>query len=156
MIFLEEAYIFLLILHTLMCFILVGSMSHNLLCLVGYVKGKFGRQKAELKYLKITLIAYAITYLFGALIYPAFRVYIRGGIFDTQMPWATGLFEVKEHWGAVALAILAACYYIRRNFDPQQERAKLFLYIPLCVIVNIVVWYKIVVGIWLTALKGTL
>lgn len=155
MVFLEDSYSLLLIVHTLICFILVGSMSHQLGCVIGYTKGKFGRRKVEKRHLKISFVAYAIIYLTGALIYPAFKVYVRGAYLDVEMPWATGLFEVKEHWGAIGLALYAVCYYMRNAFDPEQERAKLFLYVPLCVFINIIVWYKIIAGIWLTILKGS-
>lgn len=75
--------------------------------------------------------------------------------FDEQLPWATGLFEVKEHWGAVALAMLLVYYFLRKSFQPTAERDKLFLYVPLCFLLNIILWYKIVVGCYLTLLKGS-
>ena len=107
-VFLENLYEFLLMVHLFATFVLIGGMTHNLLCVVKYVRGKFGRQKLEWLYLKVSLWSYVITYVFGALVYPAFRVYIRGGEtgFDKMIPWATGLFEVKEHWGAIGLALM--------------------------------------------------
>ena len=105
MVFLEDFYEFLLIVHLFATFVLVGAMTHNLLIVAGYLRGKFGRQKLEWLYVRVSLWAYIITYVVGALIYPAYRVHIRN-YFDPELPWATGLFEVKEHWGAVALAML--------------------------------------------------
>ena len=106
MVFLENFYGLLLLAHLFATFVLVGSMTHNLLIVIGYVRGKFGRQKLELLYVKVSFWAYIIAYVLGVLIYPAFGVYIRGAYFDPQIPWATGLFEVKEHWGALGLALL--------------------------------------------------
>jgi len=154
MVFLENFYEFLLLVHLFATFVLVGAMTHNLLIVVNYLRGKFGRQKLEWLYVRVSLWAYVITYVVGALIYPAFRVHIRG-YFDPELPWATGLFEVKEHWGAVALALLFVYYFLRKNFQPTAERDKLFLYVPLCFLLNIVLWYKIVVGCYLTLLKGS-
>ena len=137
MVFLENFYIILLLVHLFTTFVLVGSMTHNLLFVVGYLRGKFGRVKLEWRYVRASFWTYVITYVIGALIYPAFRVYIRGD-FDSQIPWATGLFEVKEHWGAIGLALFFAYYFLRKNFKPEQEKEKLFLYVPLCFLLNII------------------
>ena len=157
-VFLENLYEFLLMVHLFATFALIGSMTHNLLCVVKYVRGKFGRQKLEWLYLKVSLWSYIITYVFGVLVYPAFRVYIRGGAagFDANMKWATGLFEVKEHWGAIGLALMFVYYFLRKNFRPEDEREKLlYFYVPLCVILNVILWYKVIVGCYLTLIKGS-
>ena len=155
MVFLENFYEFLLLLHLFATFVLVGSMTHNLLIVLGYLRGKFGRQKLELLYVKVSFWTYIVVYVVGALSYPAFRVYIRGTFFDEQLPWATGLFEVKEHWGAVGLALFFVYYFLRRSFQPDSEKEKLFFYVPLCFLLNLILWYKVVVGCYLSLLKGT-
>jgi hypothetical protein len=141
-------------LHFLVTFVLVGSMSHHLFCLVGYMRGRFTLIQREKKMLSILFWSYLVIYIFGCLIYPAFRIYMRYEYFDTTLPWATGLFEVKEHWASHGLAILAFCYILRKNFDPAEDKQKLWLYIPLCIIVNVIVWYNIITGVYLTHLKG--
>ena len=155
MVFLENYYEILLIAHLFATFVLVGSMTHNLLVVVGYLRGKFGRQKLEQRYVRVSLWAYIIVYILGTLMYPAYGAHIRHPYFDPQLPWATGLFEVKEHWGAVGLAMLFVYYFLRKSFQPAEEKNKLFLYVSLCLILNIILWYKIIVGCYLTALKGT-
>ena len=105
MVFMEDFYEIILLTHLFATFVLVGSMTHNLLCVIDYVRGRFARQKLELLYVKVSFWAYIIVYVLGALIYPAFRVYLRGVYFDPQIPWATGLFEVKVHWGAIGLGL---------------------------------------------------
>lgn len=153
-VFLENLYTLLLLVHLLFTFVLVGSMSHNLVCVLGYARGQFGRQNVEKRYAWTFLWSYTVVYVIGALIYPAFRIYLRHHYFDAAMPWATGLFEVKEHWGALALAMLAFYYALRRTFSPSEERDKLWLYVPLGVLLNVIVWYKILIGCFLTILKG--
>jgi hypothetical protein len=154
MVFLEDFYEILLLAHLIVTFLLVGSMTHNLFCVIGYLRGRFVRQNLELRYTKVSFWAYIITYVSGVLIYPAFRVYIRGPYFDPQMPWATGLFEVKEHWGAIGLAFFCVYYFLRRSFEPGREKEKLFLYVPLCFVLNLILWYKVIVGCYLSLLKG--
>jgi len=36
-----------------------------------------------------------------------------------------------------------------------EEREKLWLYVPLCFLLNVILWYKVIVGILLTILKGS-
>jgi hypothetical protein len=155
MVFLEKYYEILLIAHLLATFVLAGSMTHNILVVFGYLRGKFGRQTLELRYARVSLWAYVIVYALGALMYPAFGVHIRNTYFDPELPWATGLFEVKEHWGAVGLGMVCMYYFVRKSFKPSEEKDKLFLYVPLCFILNIILWYKVIVSCYLTALKGS-
>jgi len=156
-VFLENYYELLILLHLFATFVLVGSMTHNLLIVLGYLGGKFNKRRLELFYAKVGLWTYTIVYIFGALVYPAFRVYIRGGDlgFDENLRWATGLFEIKEHWGALGLAFFFVYYLLRRTFDPQAEKEKLFFYVPLCILLNVILWYKTIVGCYLSLLKGT-
>ena len=155
MVFLENYYEFLLLVHLFATFVLVGGMTHNLLIVIGYVRGKFGRQKREWLYVRVSLWAYTIVYIIGVLIYPAYGARIRHPYFDQQLPWVTGLFEVKEHWGAVGLAMFFVYYFLRKSFQPAQEKDKLFLYVPLCLLLNVILWYKVIVGCYLALLKGT-
>jgi hypothetical protein len=155
MVFLERLYSPLLLAHLFAVFVLIGSMSHSLLIVLGYVRGKFARQELEWFYVKVSLCAYAVVYTIGAVIYPAYKIYINTRYFDAKLPWTNGLFETKEHWGAVGLGLFVAYYFLRRSFQPAEERSKLFLYVPVCVLLNVIVWYIIVAGSYLTLLKGS-
>ncbi len=154
-IFLERFYIVLLLTHLIAAGVLAGAMIHNLLIVFKYLRGKFGRKKRELYFARVGLWSYVIVYLFGCLIYPAFRVYFRAVYFDVDLSWATGLFEVKEHWGSLGLALFFVYYYLRKSFEPDVEKDKLWFYVPVCVLLNIIVWYKIIVGCYLSLLKGS-
>lgn len=154
-VFLERYYPVLLLAHLGATMVLMGALVHHFWCVVGYVRGQFNRQNLEKRYARVLFWAYLVTYGLGALIYPAYRIYIRHLYFDPQLPWATGLFEVKEHWGALALALVAVLYGLRKTFQPAEARDMLRLYIPLCFLVNLIVWYKVIVGCYLTILKGS-
>jgi hypothetical protein len=155
MVYFESFYKFLLIIHLIATFALLGCLTHNLVIVTGYLRGRFIRQNLEWLYLRLSFYFYIITYAVGILLYPAYGVHIRQPFFDKCLPWATGLFEVKEHWAALALALLIACYFLRRTFQPEKEKDKLFLYVPLCFLLNLIVWYKTIVGSLLTILKGS-
>lgn len=153
-VFLEDYYNLLVVAHLFVTFVLVGAMTHNLLIVLKYVRGRFGKKKLEQYYLKIALWAYIVVYALGGLAYPAFKINTRERLFDAQMPWATGLFEVKEHWGALGLAFLVVYYLLRKSFEPDEEKDKLSFYVPLCLLLNVILWYKVVVGCYLALLKG--
>ncbi len=155
MVFLENWYTPLLLAHLFVTFVLVGAMTHQLLVFPRYARGQFGKAKQEHRYLKVGFWSYVIVYVVGSIIYPAFRVHIRGALFDASLPWATGLFEVKEHWGAVGLAFFVVCMVLRKGFEPKEDSRPLYLYVPLMVLLNVIVWYKVVVGCYLSLLKGS-
>jgi len=154
MIFLEDFSKFLLFLHLVAAVVLMGCLAHNLLIVVGYWRGKFRKKNVEKRHVKMAFWAYLVTFLIGALVYPTFRVRVRAEYFDESVPWATGLFEVREHWSAIGLALFIAFYFLRGKFDPETEREKLFLYTALCYILNLIVWYCATVGYYLTTLKS--
>lgn len=155
MVFLERFFEALLLAHLFVTFVLVGSLTHNMLIVIKYVRGKFGRKQLERYYTGVAFWSYVIVYILGALIYPAYHVYIRGKYFDADVPWATGLFEIKEHWSALALAMFLVYYCLRKTFEPDDEKGKLWFYVPLCLILNVIVWYQTVVGCYLSLLKGS-
>lgn len=154
MVFLESFYIPLLIAHLVATGVLLGSMTHNLVYVIGYLRGRFGPKRREARQAAIMWWSYAVTYGIGALIYPAFRVHARHEYLDANLPWATGLFEVKEHWGALAVALLCAYWAVRRSFDPEEDRARLWVYVPWCFLLNAIIWYKTIIGGLLTILRG--
>jgi hypothetical protein len=155
MIFLEPIANFLLFLHLAASFVLAGSMAHNLILVVGYCRGNFEKQKVEQLYVKISFWAYNSAFLLGALVYPTFRIRARAEYLDSLRPAVSGLFEIKEHWGSIGLALMFAYYLMSTRLSPQKESAKLFFfYVPLCFMLNIVVLYLIYSGYYVTTVKG--
>lgn len=155
MIFLETISKFLLFLHLMSTIVLIGSISLNLIIIIaGYWRGKFFKKNLEKLCVKISFWTYTIVCIFGALAYPTFRVRIRYEYLDKTLPWATGLFEVKEHWSTIGFALFMAYYFLRKEFDPETEREKLFFSTLLCCILFIIIWYSASIGYYLTTLKG--
>ena len=154
-VFLESLYPVLLLAHLGTTFFLVGAMVHNFWCVVGYTKGRFGRRKLEKRYVKWIFWSYVAAYGIGALVYPAYKAYISYPGFRLENPWAKGLFEAKEHWAVIGLLMAGGYFHLRRNFDPSKDREKLALYVPLCFLLNAVVWYVLVAGCWLVVMKGS-
>ncbi len=154
MIFLENLARPILFLHLASAFALIGSMTHNLIVVIGYCRGRFVRRRQERLYVKISFWLYTAVFGLGALIYPVFRIRVRAEYFDQLLPAATGLFEAKEHWAAIGWAMFAAYYLLSRNFQPKEEKEKLFFYVPLCFLLHIMVWYMVIASFYLTTLEA--
>ncbi len=64
----------------------------------------------------LTTAAFTACYLTGCLIYPTFRVRVRAELFDGTLPWATGLFEAKEHLATLGLvAVVSLALMLRQR-----------------------------------------
>jgi len=144
----------LLFFHLVGAFVLVGSLTHNLVIVVNYLKNKFEKTQRAHLYTKIALITYAFEFVIGALIYPSFRVHVRAEYFDLQLPWATGLFEVKEHWAAIGLALMIVYHYVGKNIDFSEVKKMTLPYLILGIILFLTIWYLIGAGFYLTTLKS--
>jgi len=155
MVFLESYSKLLLFMHFALTIILVGASAHNAYAVFGLVMGKAGHESAERRFAFHMLWSYIAVFIFGAMVYPAFRVKVRYDFFDKLMPWCTGLFEIKEHLASFGLALVFAYYIIGRNLDPVTEKGKLFyFYFPAIVVINAIVWYLAIAGFYLTSVRS--
>ncbi len=144
----------ILFIHLIVCMALVGSTTHNLVLLVGYIRGRYNKAPLEKMYTQIMLWTYSGTFLLGALIYPVYAVRVKHEYFLSDMPWAIGLFEVKEHWAAICWALVIAFWYYRKQFDPRTEPRFMISYLVLGVSINVIIWYLLWSGYYLTTLKS--
>ena len=88
----------------------------------------------------LLLIFYGATYVLGALIYPTFRVRVRGGFLDATFPWATGLFEIKEHGATLMLLPVAGLFVMSRILDFSRSAHR-----PYAALVSVTVFLVVVV-----------
>lgn len=146
----------LLILHALMAILLLGAMTHNVLLAVPYLWKHYKKVGLEKLYVKVAGVAYALTFALGALVYPNYRYHVRDQYFDLQMPWASHLFDIKEHWAAVGLGLMGVYFVLSITLDPRVHRERVLLYVFLSVAITLIVWFNLISGLWLTALKGVL
>jgi len=144
----------LLILHALTGILLLGTTTHNVLITVPYLWGNFRKQRLDKIYVRVGLVAYALTFGLGAIIYPNYRYHVRELYFDKEAPWASQLFDVKEHWGAIGLILFISYYFISRIIEPSKDRNMLFVYVFLSVVLAIIVWFSLISGLLLTSVKS--
>ncbi len=82
MIFAESSARFLLVLHTVFAVACVGASTHLVIWLRGYRRGQFTRVRAVKRFAWISLALYAVTFFGGNLIYPTYKVRVRGQFLD--------------------------------------------------------------------------
>jgi len=101
-------------------------------------------------------VAYLSTYAFGALMYPTFRVRVRAELLDRVYPWATGLFEIKEHAASLVLVPVAGVFLLSRALDPKSDadRHHYVLLGGLATVVFLVLVFNACVGWYLGTLRS--
>jgi hypothetical protein len=85
-VFLYDARRILLLLHAAGSIVLLGASTHHALLMRHYLAGRFVFERLEKTYAKVVSVAYAITFALGALLYPSYRVHVRGRYLDRHAP----------------------------------------------------------------------
>jgi hypothetical protein len=102
----------LLILHGLVGVALLGAITHQL---VSVLRRRTTRNGTFLdRYTGVTQMTFttAVVSLYvaglvlGAVIYPSYRLDVRIPFEEMSLKWAIGLFELKEHFAGIGLAVL--------------------------------------------------
>ena len=113
----------------------------------------FGRFRAvpSASYANAIVVLYAVTALLGGIVYLYFRIDIRPDL-ERAGEWpALGLFDIKEHFIAIGLALLQA-YWVSwrrpRAGDPARTR------VALTSILAIIVWWAFLIGHVLNDIRG--
>jgi hypothetical protein len=146
---------FLLLLHTAAAIVCLGTITHNLVMVVSYWRGQFRRPRLEKLYVKVSFIAFLCTYVLGGVgLYPSFRYQVRHLYFDQSLPWATGLFEIKEQWASLALVIFSVYYLMSRSIQPSADNPFMKVYILLGICLSIIIWFSAIVGVLLVSYKS--
>ncbi len=155
MVIFESASKLLLILHTVAAIVLLGSVTHDFLLLISYIRGNPRKTRFQKRYVWISFISFLCTYLLGGVfLYPVFRVRVRYSYFDETLPWATCLFEIKEHWNSMALAIFIVYYLLSRYLDPEEDRHLIRVYAILGIILAVIIWYSAIASFLLGSYRS--
>ena len=103
---------------------------------------------------RILAIAYSATFVLGGLVYPTFRVRVRHEYLDATLPWATGLFEIKELAASVALIPAIGVWLLVRAVDFRSEEHRPF--IVACALLTACVFCVLAYNAWAGWYLGTL
>ena len=145
----------LLIIHGILAMFLVGAISHQTLGLfwpkrpgqTGFVSRV--RVTNSQGYVNAILVLYCMTFVLGAYIYPTYRVFVRPPLQDLQLTYAIGLFEVKENFAAICLALMPSYWYFWKKAPEFATTRRAITAIYFCTI-----WYNFIAGHILNNVRG--
>src|SRR6185295_10609376 len=144
----------LLVLHAGGSIVLIGAATHHALQMRHYLRGRFHREALEKTYAKVVSVAYVITFALGALLYPSYRVHVRGYFLDRHAPAFSGLFDLKETYASLALVVAIALGALALTLKPAETPALVRVYAVMSFIVCAVVWFNVVAGILVVSVRG--
>ena len=119
----------LLIVHGLVAVALLGAISHQTLATWAPARARpgsfFGRFRAvpSASFANAIVVLYAVSALLGGIVYLYFRVDIRPDLERAGHWQALGLFDIKEHFVAIGLALLPAYWVCWRRAARRRTRA---------------------------------
>jgi hypothetical protein len=153
-VFLYDLRRLLLVLHAGGSIVLIGASTHHALQMRHYLRGRFAREKLEKTYAKVACVAYVVTFALGALLYPSYRVHVRGYWLDRHAPAFAALFDVKETYASLALVVAVALGALAATLRPAEAPALARVYAVMSFLVCAVVWFDVVAGILVVSARG--
>jgi hypothetical protein len=147
----------LLILHGLVGVALLGAISHQTVALLRrrtVRSGSFVDRYTGVNQRTFTIAIvcfYVAQVILGAVIYPSYRLNVRIPFEEMSLAWAIGLFELKEHFGAIGLAMLplyASTW--RTEFAETHRRDR----VAITLLLAFIVWWNFLVGHILNNIRG--
>ena len=143
-----------LVMHGISAMITAGAAVHNGLLSIKHLLGKDVSSRLVRVYPQIILWGFLSTFLMGLWIYPDFVVRVRKPWLDQQMPMATGLFEIKEHWLGIALALAFFSASRCRTIDLRGPSLDRGLFHLCAISLMLVVLYSAVLGMVLVSVRS--
>lgn len=148
---------FLLIVHGLLAVALLGALTHQTASVLlpsrkppASFAGRF-RAVGPAPYANAVVVLYVATFVLGGIIYPEFRVSIRGVIEELGSRPVMGVFELKEHFAVVGLVLLPAYRWLwRAPLAGAQDRART----AVTTVVAFVTWWGFLVGHIVNNVRG--
>jgi hypothetical protein len=145
----------LLIIHGILAMFLVGAITHQSLGVFwprrpgqsNFIARARGVNPAG--YVDAILVLYVVVFLLGSILYPTYRVFVRPPLQDLQLTYAIGVFEVKENFAAICLAMLPSYWYFWKKAPEFATTRRAITAILFCTI-----WYNFVAGHILNNVRG--
>jgi hypothetical protein len=144
----------LLVLHAGGSIVLIGAATHHALQMRHYLRGRFGREKLEKLYAKVVSVAYVLTFILGGLLYPSYRIHVRGYYLDRHAPAFSGLFDIKETYASLTLMVAVALGALAFTLRPAETPALVRVYAVMSFVVCAVVWFNVIAGLLVVSVRG--
>ncbi|HMI94970.1 MAG TPA: hypothetical protein VK479_00560 [Micropepsaceae bacterium] len=145
----------LLIIHGVIAVFLIGAITHHFLSVFwprrpgqsDFVARARGVNSKG--YVQTIIILYVVTFVLGSILYPTYRVFVRPPLQDLMLTYAIGLFEIKENFAAIGLALLPAYWYFWSKAPEYTTTRK-----ALTAIYFFTIWYNFIAGHILNNVRG--
>jgi hypothetical protein len=144
----------LMALHGLAAYLMIMLFSYSYYFLYrAHKTGRYKKLDYEKRVARTGYLLYLFHFLLGAMIYPAFRIYVRAAYFDTELKAGTGLFEIKEHLAFFTLLLYTA-YMALGRADFRRDPAMFRPYFALATMGLVSVWILGILGFTIATLKS--
>lgn len=147
----------LLILHGLAGVALLGALTHQTVSMLRRQPVRTGSFIDRYAGVDPRTFATAVVALYiaqvalGAVIYPSYRLNVRIPFEEMALGWAVGLFEMKEHFAGIGLAILPLYFVNWRTGSISSHRRDRM---ALTLLLSFVVWWDFLIGHILNNIRG--
>ncbi len=140
-------------LHACAAIVLVGAATHHAVIAFGYVRGVYRVRLARV-YAATVAVTWVITFVLGLLAYPTFRYSVRALYLDRYEPWASSLFDLKEHAAALGIPLVLGVFALSRVLEPRKDRNLARAYAAYVAVIAALVWFDVLSGLVITMVKG--
>ena len=146
----------LLIVHALVAMALLGAATHLVIVAWRLWRGERTARRVRLLriYSQVIGASFATAFLLGAILYPIYRVRVRAEYLDHVAPWATNLFDLKEHAAAIALALAVLLFFAGRRLVLPGDARLLPVLAGCAAGLWALILFATVAGLYVTSVRG--
>jgi hypothetical protein len=138
----------LVVAHALVAIVLAGATGHAAWLSVVRLRGREVPAPRLARHLKAIGACLLATLLLGLLAYPHYRVHVRGLVLDRDFPWASNLFDLKEHAAAIAAPLWVAAFGVETSGASARSSAWLSL------MLSALLLFALAAGLVVTSVHG--
>jgi hypothetical protein len=150
----DVAHTILLVLHAVAATVLTGAAVHNgQLAFRSRFLGERTRLRLRRVYPAVVAGAWVVTFALGLLLYPTWRIEVRGAWLEAAHPPLVAAFELKEHWLAAGLLLLGYLVPSSQRLRAAEPAEDARLIDDLSMVLAAVVVYAAVTGLTLTGVR---
>jgi hypothetical protein len=143
----------LLLLHFVGAVVLAGSSVHLALRMPALLRGR-SNPRLERIYGRVVALAYSLTYLLGAVLYPTYRIHVRAVFLDRHHPMVSNLFDVKENLATIALPLALALGALGGRLSDDADRRLRPIYATMSAFVAAVVVFDVLSGVYIASVRA--
>ena len=143
----------LVVVHAAAAIVLVGATTHHALVALGYLRGVVKLRLGRI-YAATIAVTWMVTFGLGLLAYPTFRYTARALYLDRYEPWASNLFDIKEHAAALGIPLAFGAFALSRVLEPKTDRSITRAYAAIAALLAAIVWFDVIAGLLITMAKG--